>query len=134
VITPDEAALIWQWEVLSGHYPSTHPREFHPLSQTQFQADGNQLRRRCPCLLLFRTPLFRRNFSLLRAPRALSSRTINAPPTRPALSWSVSARNVTFSLSGTRWKRSRGSHPVPLLVRFWTSIVSWRNATLGATR
>lgn len=134
VITPDEAASIWQWEVLSGHYPSTHPRESHPLSQTLLQADEHQLRRRCPCLLLSRTPPFRRNSSLLRAPQALSSRIINAPPTRPALSWSVSARNVTSSPSGTRWKRSPGSHPAPRQVRFWTWTASWRNATLGATR
>ncbi|WWC65185.1 uncharacterized protein I303_107799 [Kwoniella dejecticola CBS 10117] len=32
VITPEEAALIWEWEILSGHYPSTHhPPDHIPL-------------------------------------------------------------------------------------------------------
>ncbi|WWC72583.1 uncharacterized protein I206_106545 [Kwoniella pini CBS 10737] len=32
VITPEEASLIWEWEILSGHYPSTHhPPDHIPL-------------------------------------------------------------------------------------------------------
>lgn len=27
VLTPDELAMIWEWEVLSGHHPSLHPRK-----------------------------------------------------------------------------------------------------------
>lgn len=26
VITPEEAAMVWEWEILSGHYPSTEHR------------------------------------------------------------------------------------------------------------
>ncbi|OCF33649.1 WD repeat and SOF domain-containing protein 1 [Kwoniella heveanensis BCC8398] len=33
VITSDESASIWEWEILSGHYPSTHPPPDHlPLA------------------------------------------------------------------------------------------------------
>ena len=28
VLTPDELAMIWEWEVLSGHYPNLSPRKF----------------------------------------------------------------------------------------------------------
>jgi WD repeat and SOF domain-containing protein 1 len=27
VLSPEEVAMVWEWEVLSGHYPSLHPRE-----------------------------------------------------------------------------------------------------------
>jgi WD repeat and SOF domain-containing protein 1 len=27
VLTPEELAMIWEWEVLSGHHPSIHTRE-----------------------------------------------------------------------------------------------------------
>jgi len=27
ILTPEELAMIWEWEVLSGHYPSTRQRE-----------------------------------------------------------------------------------------------------------
>ncbi|WVO20531.1 uncharacterized protein IAS62_001828 [Cryptococcus decagattii] len=33
VITPEEAAMVWEWEILSGHYPSTQcPPDHLPLS------------------------------------------------------------------------------------------------------
>ena len=28
VLSPEEVAMIWEWEVLSGHHPSLHGREF----------------------------------------------------------------------------------------------------------
>lgn len=31
VLTPEELAMIWEWEVLSGHYPNLSPRTFLPL-------------------------------------------------------------------------------------------------------
>ncbi|WRT70707.1 uncharacterized protein IL334_007705 [Kwoniella shivajii] len=37
VITPEESALIWEWEVLSGHYPSIHhPPDNLPLSPSLY--------------------------------------------------------------------------------------------------
>jgi WD repeat and SOF domain-containing protein 1 len=30
VLTPEELAMIWEWEVLSGHYPNLSPRKFCP--------------------------------------------------------------------------------------------------------
>ncbi len=27
ILSPEELAMIWEWEVLSGHYPSIQPRE-----------------------------------------------------------------------------------------------------------
>ena len=29
VLAPEEVAQIWEWEVLSGHYPNLYPRECH---------------------------------------------------------------------------------------------------------
>ncbi|ORY31229.1 hypothetical protein BCR39DRAFT_526993 [Naematelia encephala] len=35
VLSPEELAMIWEWEVLSGHYPSLHPPPEHiPLAST----------------------------------------------------------------------------------------------------
>lgn len=31
VLAPEEIAMIWEWEVLSGHHPSLHQREQSPL-------------------------------------------------------------------------------------------------------
>ena len=33
VLTPEELAMIWEWEVLSGHYPNLSPRTFSPLAR-----------------------------------------------------------------------------------------------------
>lgn len=40
VLTPDELAQIWEWEVLSGHYPNLSPgMSIAPLSPSLLSAD-----------------------------------------------------------------------------------------------
>lgn len=37
ILTPEELAMIWEWEILSGHYPSVHQRESFQAKATDIQ-------------------------------------------------------------------------------------------------
>jgi WD repeat and SOF domain-containing protein 1 len=39
VLMPEELAMIWEWEVLSGHYPNLSPREYTCGGEISSQAD-----------------------------------------------------------------------------------------------
>lgn len=42
VLAPEEVAMIWEWEVLSGHYPNLSPRELHLHQPKEFAHNQHQ--------------------------------------------------------------------------------------------
>lgn len=95
VLMPEELAMIWEWEVLSGHYPSLSQGKFDRFRSAQsisLIADNGQLPKRSPSPRQYATPLYQKPFS-----RSLIRR-----PLPPTVNLSVSAPNGDTSAHGIR--------------------------------